>query len=93
MSLDELTRADPPIFTEGEDLIVTDPTLPTKLTLQLFFTNWAMLEIHCEMRNKNVHGVLVSAFGDGDEPRGTCRNRFFFREKNISLIGVEAYDT
>ncbi len=42
MSLDELTKADPPIFTEGEDLIVTDPTLPTKLTLQLFFTNWAM---------------------------------------------------
>jgi len=39
MSLDELTKADPPIFTEGEDLIVTDPTLPTKLTLQLFFTN------------------------------------------------------
>lgn len=28
MSLDELTKADPPIFTEGEDLIVTDPTLP-----------------------------------------------------------------
>ena len=39
MSLKELTQADPPIFTEGEDLIVTDPMLPTRLTLQLYLTD------------------------------------------------------
>lgn len=33
MTLQELTEADPCVFVEGEDLIVTDPTLPTKLTL------------------------------------------------------------
>ena len=35
MSLKDLTQADPPVFSEGEDLIVTDPMLPTKLTLQV----------------------------------------------------------
>merc|ERR1712205_234366 len=35
MSLEALTKADPPVFMAGEDLIVTDPTLPTKLTLRV----------------------------------------------------------
>jgi len=33
MSLKALTEAEPPVFTEGEELLVTDPTLPSKLTL------------------------------------------------------------
>ena len=39
MTLKDLTQADPPVFMEGEDLIVTDPMLPTKLTLQLHLTD------------------------------------------------------
>lgn len=35
-SLKELTQADPPVFAEGEDILVTDPTLPSKLTLRVF---------------------------------------------------------
>jgi ubiquitin-activating enzyme E1 C len=36
MTLKELTQADPPVIHEGEELVVTDPALPSKLTLQLF---------------------------------------------------------
>lgn len=36
MTLDDLTKASPPVFMEGEDLIVTDPAVPTKLALQVF---------------------------------------------------------
>eukprot|EP00930_Biecheleria_cincta_P050021 TRINITY_DN35209_c0_g1_i1.p1 TRINITY_DN35209_c0_g1~~TRINITY_DN35209_c0_g1_i1.p1 ORF type:complete len:469 (+),score=75.41 TRINITY_DN35209_c0_g1_i1:50-1408(+) len=36
MTLDELTKSSPPVFMEGEDLVVTDPALPTKLSLQVF---------------------------------------------------------
>merc|ERR1740121_2411366 len=35
MTLKELACADPPVFNEGEDLLVTDPALPSKLTLKL----------------------------------------------------------
>merc|ERR1712060_16384 len=35
MSLQELVKADPPVFEEGEELIVTDPTLPSKLRLRV----------------------------------------------------------
>merc|ERR1712232_580893 len=37
LSLEELTRAAPPVFTEGEDLVVTDPAIPSKLTLKVLF--------------------------------------------------------
>eukprot|EP00429_Kryptoperidinium_foliaceum_P062203 CAMPEP_0176085668 /NCGR_PEP_ID=MMETSP0120_2-20121206/42880_1 /TAXON_ID=160619 /ORGANISM="Kryptoperidinium foliaceum, Strain CCMP 1326" /LENGTH=442 /DNA_ID=CAMNT_0017419493 /DNA_START=6 /DNA_END=1332 /DNA_ORIENTATION=+ len=33
MTLKELTETEPPVFTEGEELLVTDPALPSKLTL------------------------------------------------------------
>jgi len=36
-TLKELTEADPPVFTAGEDLLVTDPALPSKLTLRVVF--------------------------------------------------------
>jgi len=36
-TLRELVSADPPVFTEGEDLLVTDPSLPSKLTLRVVF--------------------------------------------------------
>lgn len=38
MTLEELTKADPPVFAQGEDLTVTDPMLPTKLTLRVFLS-------------------------------------------------------
>jgi len=37
MTLKELAEADPPVFTVGEELTVTDPALPTKLTLVIEF--------------------------------------------------------
>eukprot|EP00931_Biecheleriopsis_adriatica_P049680 TRINITY_DN28741_c0_g2_i1.p1 TRINITY_DN28741_c0_g2~~TRINITY_DN28741_c0_g2_i1.p1 ORF type:complete len:467 (+),score=101.08 TRINITY_DN28741_c0_g2_i1:64-1401(+) len=39
MTLEELTQANPPVFTEGEELIVTDPSIPSKLVLQVFLTD------------------------------------------------------
>lgn len=36
-SLEELVKADPPVFDEGEELTVTDPTLPSKLRLRVEF--------------------------------------------------------
>lgn len=39
MTLEQLTQANPPVFTEGEELIVTDPALPSKLTLQVYFAD------------------------------------------------------
>jgi len=38
MTLKELVEADPPVFHEGEDLLVTDPALPSKLTLRLLLS-------------------------------------------------------
>eukprot|EP00929_Paragymnodinium_shiwhaense_P122822 TRINITY_DN9598_c0_g1_i1.p1 TRINITY_DN9598_c0_g1~~TRINITY_DN9598_c0_g1_i1.p1 ORF type:complete len:455 (+),score=64.13 TRINITY_DN9598_c0_g1_i1:101-1465(+) len=35
MTLEALTQTDPPTFTPGEDLTVTDPSLPTKLILRI----------------------------------------------------------
>lgn len=35
-SLEELTKADPPVFAEGEELTVTDAALPSKLRLKVF---------------------------------------------------------
>mmetsp|Transcript_47731 Transcript_47731/g.103880 ORF Transcript_47731/g.103880 Transcript_47731/m.103880 type:complete len:445 (-) Transcript_47731:95-1429(-) len=37
MSLGELAAAEPPVFREGEALVVTDPAVPSKLTLKIFF--------------------------------------------------------
>jgi len=37
MTLKELAEASPPIFKVGEDIVVTDPTLPSKLTLRVEF--------------------------------------------------------
>jgi len=37
MTLKDLTEADPPVFVEGEELSVTDPTLPSKLNLRVTF--------------------------------------------------------
>jgi len=37
MSLEELTKADPPVLKEGEELIVTDPGIPSKLRLKVVF--------------------------------------------------------
>jgi len=36
-SLLQLTSADPPVFREGEELIITDPSLPSKLRLKVAF--------------------------------------------------------
>lgn len=36
-SLQQLVSADPPVFHEGEELIVTDPSLPSKLRLKVTF--------------------------------------------------------
>merc|ERR1711957_431714 len=37
MSLEALTKADPPVFAEGEELVVTDSTLPSKLRMKVVF--------------------------------------------------------
>mmetsp|Transcript_39870 Transcript_39870/g.105459 ORF Transcript_39870/g.105459 Transcript_39870/m.105459 type:complete len:828 (-) Transcript_39870:26-2509(-) len=37
MTLEELTKADPPVFAEDEELVVTDPALPSRLTLRVSF--------------------------------------------------------
>lgn len=39
MSLEGLTKTEPPVFTEGEELTVTDPTIPSKLILQVYLTD------------------------------------------------------
>mmetsp|Transcript_20128 Transcript_20128/g.32136 ORF Transcript_20128/g.32136 Transcript_20128/m.32136 type:complete len:448 (+) Transcript_20128:55-1398(+) len=39
MTLEALTKADPPVFIDGEELVVTDPALPSKLTLKVCLTN------------------------------------------------------
>lgn len=38
MSLKDLAHSEPPVFTVGEELTVTDPALPAKLTLKIEFT-------------------------------------------------------
>lgn len=35
LTLEQLATAEPPVFVEGEELLVTDPALPSKLTLTL----------------------------------------------------------
>merc|ERR1712151_499279 len=37
LTLQQLTSADPPVFDEGEELIVTDPGIPSKLRLKVVF--------------------------------------------------------
>lgn len=37
MSLQQLTQADPPVFDENEELVVTDAALPSKLRLRIVF--------------------------------------------------------
>merc|ERR1712014_139992 len=37
MTLQQLVTADPPVFDEGEELIVTDPGVPSKLRLKGVF--------------------------------------------------------
>lgn len=37
MTLKELAEAEPPVLVEGEELLVTDPALPSKLTLKVTF--------------------------------------------------------
>eukprot|EP00928_Gymnodinium_smaydae_P063160 TRINITY_DN46829_c0_g1_i1.p1 TRINITY_DN46829_c0_g1~~TRINITY_DN46829_c0_g1_i1.p1 ORF type:complete len:445 (-),score=84.08 TRINITY_DN46829_c0_g1_i1:88-1422(-) len=38
MTLEELTSANPPVFAAGEDIIVTDPVVPSKLTLRVMLS-------------------------------------------------------
>jgi len=38
LSLRELTSSDPPVFTAGEELVVTDPVLPSKLRLKVMLS-------------------------------------------------------